>query len=100
NRCNWRFEFRTPEAIATPLVQSLCWLDEDTLLFAVDTGSTNILYRVDAATGEYTGRASSTTYDHINSMHVAPDGTVWCQCVVGGFDQRKQLDLVASFSSG
>ncbi len=100
NRCNWRFEFRTPEAIANPLVQSLCWLDEDELLFAVDTGSVNVLYRVDATTGEYTGRASSTTYDHINSMHVTPDGTVWCQCVVGGFDQRKQIDLATSFSTG
>lgn len=100
NRCNWRFEFRTPEAIAQPLVQSLCWLDASTLLFAVDTGSVNVLYRVDAATGEYTGRASSTTYDHLNSLHVAPDGTVWCQCIVGGFDQRKQIDLATSFSTG
>lgn len=100
NRSNWRFEFRTPELIAQPLVQSLCWIDSTTLLFAVDTGSVNVLYRVDTTTGEYTGRASSTVYDHINSMHLAQDGTVWCQCVVGGFDQRKQLDLETSFSTG
>lgn len=91
NRSNWKFEFRTPELIAQPLVQSLCWIDSTTLLFAVDTGSVNVLYRVDTTTGEYTGRASSTVYDHINSMHLAQDGTVWCQCVVGGFDQRKQI---------
>ncbi len=100
NRCNWRFEFRAPEQIAQTLVQSLCWLDEDELLFAVDCGTTNVLYRVDATTGEYTGRASSTTYDHINSMHVAPDGSVWCQCQVSGLDEVIQLDLAASFSTG
>lgn len=100
NRCNWRFEFRAPEQIAQTLVQSLCWLDDDEMLFAVDCGTMNVLYRVDATTGEYTGRASSTTYDHINSMHVAPDGSVWCQCQVSGLDEIIQLDLTASFSSG
>lgn len=99
-RTNWRFEFRAPEQIAQALVQSLCWLDSTTLLFAVDTGSVNVLYRVNATTGEYTGRASSTTYDHINSMHVDPDGNVWCQCQISGLDEVVQLDLATSFSTG
>lgn len=99
-RTNWRFEFRAPEQIAQTLVQSLCWLDDTTLIFAVDCGTTNVLYRVDTTTGEYTGRASSTTYDHINSMHADPDGGVWCQCQIGGLDEVVQLDLATSFSTG
>lgn len=102
NRIGWRFEFRMPELIggSIPLAQSLCFLDANTLLVSAYAGATAVLYRVDIPTGEYTGRASSTTYQHINSMHVAQDGSVWVQCVVGGFDQRKQLDLATSFSTG
>lgn len=104
NRLGWRFEFISPEkpTAAIPLPQSLCWLDSSTLLLAVDVAGSgkSALYRVDAATGEYTGRASSTTYLHLNSMHLAQDGSVWVQCQVGGLDQRKRIDLATSFSTG
>ncbi len=102
NRTGWRFEFRAPELIlnSIPIPQALCFLDSSTLLLAVYVGTKSVIYRVDVTTGAYTGRASSTTYQHINSMHVAQDGSVWLQCVVGGFDQRKQIDLATSFSTG
>lgn len=102
NRPGWRFEFRYPELIdsAMPLPQALCWLDSDNLLLTAYAGNKSVLYRWNAAFGEYTGRASSTTYQHINSLHKAQDGSVWCQCVVGGFDQRKRIDLDASFTTG
>lgn len=102
-RVGWRFEFRTPEMVSSvPRPQALCWLDSSTLLLCSDIAGTSkcVLYRIDAATGEYTGRASSTTYRHPNGLHVDPDGGVWCVCSVGGFDKRKRIDLTASFSSG
>lgn len=99
NRIGWRFHFRIPELInSNTALQSLCFLDATTMLIAVKIP--NVIYRVDLTTGEYTGRAESTTYNTINSIHAAPDGTVWCQCQVGGVDQRKQIDLDASFSTG
>ncbi len=102
NRTGWRFHFRVPEALQPngqpPPFQSLCFLDASTLLFAVKNPS--VIYRVDLTTGEYTGRASSTVYQTINSMHVDPDGNVWCQCRVNSLDEIVKLDLAASFSTG
>lgn len=102
NRTGWHYEFQFPELIlnTTPIPQSICFLDATTLLLAAYAGTKSVIYRVDLTTGEYTGRASSTTYQHINSMHLAQDDSVWVQCVVGGFDQRKQLDLATSFVTG
>lgn len=103
NRFGWRFEFRSPEQISgIPKPQALCWLDANTLIFVADISGTTkcALYKVDATTGEYIGRASSTTYRHPNSLHVDPDGEVWTVCSVGGFDKRKRIDLSASFSTG
>lgn len=104
-RAEWRFEFRWPEmqpgSTTIPLPQALCFLDANTLLLAgYASSSYSVLHRVDLTTGEFTGRAKSTTYQHINGLHVDPDGGVWCVCRVGGFDKRKRLDLTASFASG
>lgn len=101
NRTGWRFHFRMPEMRPAGTVwpmQSLCFLDANTLVFAVK-GHT-VIYRVDLATGEYTGRASSQVYQTINSMHADPDGNVWCQCRINGLDEIVQLDLATSFSTG
>lgn len=101
NRTGWRFHFRVPELRPAGTVwpfQSLCFLDANTLVFAVKNPS--VIYRVDLSTGEYTGRASSTVYETINSMHADPDGNVWCQCRINGLDEIVQLDLAASFSTG
>lgn len=101
NRTGWRFHFRVPElrTNGTPYpFQSLCFLDANTLVFAVKNPS--VIYRVNLTTGEYTGRASSSTYQTINSMHVDPDGNVWCQCRINSLDEIVKLDLAASFSTG
>ena len=102
NRTGWRFEFRYPEKIGgvNVLPQSLCFLDADTLLLTGYAGSTSVIYRVDVATGEYTGRATSTTHQHLNSIHLAQDGAVWLTSVVGGLDKRAPVDLATSFSTG
>lgn len=103
-RAAWRFEFRAPEKLTgdLPAPQALCFLDAATLLLAVaEQGSdSSVLYRVDLTTGEYTGRARSDTYKHINSLHVDPDGVVWAVAWVSGADTRFSLDLAASFSTG
>lgn len=102
NRVGWRFEFRSPEPIAsgTPAVQALCWLDADTLLFVSTRATTSVLYRWDVPSQTYTGRASSTTLTHINSLHLAPNGEVWLCTTTAAGDKRKRLDLAASFSTG
>ncbi len=102
NRPGWRFEFRYPERIGgvNVLPQGLCFLDEDTLLLTGYAGSTSVIYRVDVNTGEYTGRASSTVHQHLNSIHLAQDGSVWLASVVGGLDKRAPLDLTTSFDTG
>lgn len=103
NRTGWRFEFRSPEPVAlgTPAPQALCWLDADTLLMVATRGSTSVLYRWDVPSQQYTGRASSTTLTHINSLHVVPSGgEVWLCTTTAAGDKRKRLDLSASFSTG
>lgn len=107
NPCGWRFEFRYPELqpppfhATIPRAQALCFLDSNTLLIsAYGSATVNVLYRVDLITGEYTGRASSSVYQHINSLHKDSNGDVWCVCRVGGFDKRKKLDLTTSFATG
>ncbi len=102
NRVGWRFEFRAPEAVVlgTPAVQALCWLDADTLLFTATRGSTSVLYRWDVPTQQYTGRASSTTLTHVNSLHLNPDGEVWMCTTTAAGDKRKRLDIATSFSTG
>lgn len=103
NRVGWRFEFRSPEPVAlgTPAPQALCWLDADTLLMVATRGSTSVLYRWDVPSQQYTGRASSTTLTHINSLHLAPSGgEVWLCTTTAAGDKRKRLDLATSFSTG
>jgi len=105
NRPGWRFEFRFPELVnnAAPAPQGLTFLDGDTLLLACHQADTvTVLYRVDVSTGEYTGRASSTEYIHLNSMHVRSNGEVWANAYVASLAQVRmiRLDLDTSFSSG
>lgn len=102
NRTGWRFEFRAPEMFGpgTPAPQALCWLDATTLLLVATNANTSVLVRWDVTTGEYTGRASSATFAHINSMHLAPDGSVWICTTTAAGDKRKRLDLATSFSTG
>src|SRR5690606_8345116 len=104
NHINWRFEFRFPTRSGepTPVPQALCWLDADRLLISGDVDNTKHtrMHLVDTSTGEYVGRCVSSTYKHINSLHVDPDGSVWGVCSVGGYDKRKRFDLAASFAAG
>ncbi len=99
NRSQWRFEFRYPELLNgnIPAAQSVCWQDSDTLLISAhENDTTTVIYRVDAATGNYTGRATSTTLNHFNSMHLDQDGRVWGKCSGGVL----RLDLATSFVTG
>lgn len=105
NRPGWRFEFRFPELVSggVPAPQSLAFLDDDTLVLACHkSDAVTVLYRVDLTTGEYTGRASSTEFIHLNSMHVRPNGEVWANAYVASLGQNRmiRLDLAASFSAG
>lgn len=102
NRSGWRFEFRYPEKIGgvNVIPQGLCFIDASTLLLTGYAGSTSVIYRVDLTTGEYTGKATSTTHQHLNSIHRAQDGSIWLTSVVGGFDKRAPVDLATSFSTG
>lgn len=105
NRAGWRFEFRAPELVGgvLPSFQALLWIDATTLLLTAHVNDTKcILYRVDVTTGEYTGRASSTTYRHIGSLARNAAGEVWAtDNYSGGAGYSAfRLDLAASFSTG
>jgi hypothetical protein len=101
-RVGWRFERRVPEKIAgvPPPLQCVCFLDDNTLLFACKEPCA--LYRMNLTTGEITGRALSSLHTIINSMHRAPNGDVWFQCTAAatGFDEVRRLDVTATFASG
>ncbi len=99
NRSQWRFEFRYPELLNgnIPAAQSVCWQDSDTLLISAhENDTTSVIYRIDTTTGNYTGRATSTTLNHFNSMHMDQDGEIWGKCS-GGI---VRLDLATSFVTG
>lgn len=105
NRPSWRFEFRFPEKVnnAVPAPQGLTFVDSDTLLIACHESDTiTVVYRVDLITGEYTGRAESTEYIHLNSMHRRSNGEIWANAYVASLGENRmiRLDLAASFSTG
>jgi hypothetical protein len=103
-RANWRFELRTPEMLrgALTVPQGLCFLDGNTLLYTADEDGTSstILYQVDLATGEYTGRARSDTLKNCNCLALDQNGDVWgVAWPVGGVRVFK-IDLATSFTTG
>lgn len=105
NRPGWRFEFRFPELVngGLPSPQGLAFLDEDTLLLAChQADAVTVLYRVDLTTGEYSGRAKSTEFIHLNSMHLRANGEVWANAYVASLGQNRmiRLDLATSFATG
>jgi hypothetical protein len=106
NRSTWRFEFRFPELLNSGIVspQGLTFLDDGQLLLTCHQAETlTAVYRVDVETGEYTGRALSTEYLHINSICTRSNGDVWGStqlASLGGQNRAVRFDLEASFASG
>lgn len=79
-RAHWKFEFRYPELIDgnIPSAQALCWIDNNTLLITCHESNTEtVMYRVNTITGEYTGKAVSTFYIHVGSIHKNAAGEFW-----------------------
>ena len=105
NRLGWRFEFRAPELVdgAVPAFQGLLWLDASTLLLVGHLSNLKtLLYRVDAATGEYTGRGSSTDLRHMGPLALDSAGNVWASDLhsYGNGYATFRIDLGTSFSTG
>lgn len=106
NRSTWRFEFRFPELLnaSVPSPQGATFLDSGELFLTTHQNNTlTAVYSVDLATGEYTGRAISTEYQHINSVCTRANGEVWGSTQLtslGGQNRAVRFDLDASFASG
>lgn len=104
-RAHWKFEFRYPELINgnIPSAQSLCWIDSSTLLITCHESSTETpMYRVNITTGEYTGKAVSTFYVHVGSIHKNAAGEYWgTDNFSGGAGYSAfRIDLDRSFTCG
>jgi hypothetical protein len=105
NRPSWRFEFRFPEKVNNAVVapQGLTFADADTLLLAAHESDTiTTFYRVDLTTGEYTGRAESEEFIHLNSLHMRGNGECWANAYVTSLGQNRmiRIDLATSFATG
>ncbi len=103
-RLGWRFEFRVPETLGAvlPFSQALMFLDNTTLLVAGHWNDIQTwLYRFDLTTGECTGKATTTEFQHIGGLGKYTDGSgthVWA-CYNFNFESI-ELDLPRSFLCG
>lgn len=104
-RPGWRHEARMPELVdgAVPAPQGLAFIDARTLLVAAhQQNRITILYRFDTHTGQWTGRATTRAYQHLNSVHVRPNGEVWANAWVPALALNRaiRIDVDASFRTG
>lgn len=103
-RLGWSFEFRMLEDLAgtLPFCQALLFLDDSTLLCAGHWNDLEtFLYRFDLTTGECTGKATTTEFEHIGGLAMFTDGGgdhVWACYNLN--EESIELDLDRSFLCG